>query len=709
MTDNNTPDEDDHEQVVELGTLILGTYEIKELINRGGMGEVYRAVNIHGGETVAIKIILSNQANDKKILALFIKEAKMLQSVNHDAIVGYTLFTKDPTLGLHCLIMEFVDGQSFGDHLDEGPMKEADVKTFIRRLASGLERAHQGGIIHRDLSPDNVIFRGGVVRRAKIIDFGIAKSSGNVGGGTLLEGQFAGKYGFVSPEQLGDFGGVVDGRSDIYSLGLLSAAACLGKTLDMGNAAADAVISRRNMPDLSGVYEGLRPLITLMLQPDPKHRPADMGEVLDLLENPDRIEPAVLPPSTDAAPDKTVIASSLPVGDLPAKPGSAPQFAATSPPEFTTRPKGEVSQVEDSSPFGDGPVRPEPVVPQSTPAPRSPVTKNKMPLILGGAAVVAIGAAALFFMGQGSDDTAEEIAISLPEPAPEPEPIEPTEPTPEPAAEPVPEVAQIAPEPPVSEPVAQPEPEPVEAEPDTPESEPVPTVPAETPPLLDVRPQPKPESLAQGSLDGFGQKMAWLQNYDSGECTYLALSSVNETGLAVEGFGLDAGPFEKLLNDYTNQFGEDLDIGVRVINGDQCAVLDLVARYSSSDAPAAQLRLENDVLSSGDIVRGTLTGADGRPVWLSLIDVSGAVINLSARLKVQADGTDGFSFRARIPEGMESAQYMILALTSDDPLTATQAAPNGVISRQLMPLVEQEIIARGLTVTSALRFFRLDR
>ena len=82
--------------------------------------------------------------------------------------------------------------------------------------------------MHRDLSPDNIILPGGKVERAKIIDFGIARSA-TIGGETLIGGSFAGKYNYVSPEQLGLFGGDVKEHSDIYSLGLVLAAAMRGK------------------------------------------------------------------------------------------------------------------------------------------------------------------------------------------------------------------------------------------------------------------------------------------------------------------------------------------------------------------------------------------------------------------------------------------------------------------------------------------------
>ena len=132
--------------------------------------------------------------------------------------------------------------------------------------------------MHRDLSPDNIILPGGKVERAKIIDFGIARSA-TIGGETLIGGNFAGKYNYVSPEQLGLFGGDVKERSDIYSLGLVLAAAMRGRPIDMGGSQMEVVEKRRTVPDLSDIDGAFRPMIEAMLQPDPADRPASMADI----------------------------------------------------------------------------------------------------------------------------------------------------------------------------------------------------------------------------------------------------------------------------------------------------------------------------------------------------------------------------------------------------------------------------------------------
>ena len=300
---------------VTTGTLIMGTYEIEQLINSGGMGEVYRGRNIHNGEPVAIKIVLPSLAHDPKIVALFQKESTTLSRLSHEAIVRYHVFTVDPTIGRPCMVMEFVSGTAMSDRIEQGPMAADDVRVMLRRVASGLDKAHRAGVVHRDLSPDNVILEEGMVEHAKLIDFGIAKSTA-MGAGTLLQGQFAGKFNWVAPEQLGAFGGVVDGRSDIYSLALVTAGASRGEVLQMGASIVDAVGKRSSVPDLTGVDASLVPLLTWMLQPDPGQRPETMARVIAALDNPNLVPNAAPPEPKPADPNRTVIGGALPAFEV---------------------------------------------------------------------------------------------------------------------------------------------------------------------------------------------------------------------------------------------------------------------------------------------------------------------------------------------------------------------------------------------------------
>ncbi len=261
------------------GTRLNNVYEIERLVAQGGMGEVYRGFNIQTGDPVAIKMIRPEFASDPEILGLFRREASILHSFTNDAIVRYFVFSVDPQLERAYLAMEFVEGPSLKKRLGSGPLPLAEARILQKRVASALEAAHQHGVVHRDISPDNLIMPDGDVRSAKVIDFGIARSR-RKGEETILGGGFAGKLNYASPEQLGLAGGDVTAKSDIYSFGLVLAEALLGKPIDMAGTQAEMVDKRRVVPaELSWVDPTLRPLLQAMLQPLPENRPSSMAEV----------------------------------------------------------------------------------------------------------------------------------------------------------------------------------------------------------------------------------------------------------------------------------------------------------------------------------------------------------------------------------------------------------------------------------------------
>ena len=259
------------------GTRLNGIYQVDQLIATGGMGQVYAGHAVETGDRIAIKMIRPELAKSETYLALFRKEAAALHRTPHEAIVRYYVFSTDPVLHCPYLAMEFVEGESLGSMLRRNPLDLDAVRILQRRLAAGLDVAHRAGVVHRDVSPDNIILPDNDPNRAKIIDFGIARDG--LGAATVIDGEFAGKSNYVSPEQAGLFGGKVTAQSDIYSLGLTLAAALLGAPLDMGGLPADMVAKRQAVPDLSAIAPEMRPLLRRMLQPRPADRLASMAEV----------------------------------------------------------------------------------------------------------------------------------------------------------------------------------------------------------------------------------------------------------------------------------------------------------------------------------------------------------------------------------------------------------------------------------------------
>lgn len=279
---------------ITTGAILAHTYEIEALLARGGMGEVYRARHTELGSQHAIKVILPQLASEARFISLFQEEARKLRRVRDDAVVGYEGLFLDEN-GLRYLVMEFVDGPSLAQVMTQRRLSTSELLQLRDRIARGLAAAHEKGIYHRDISPDNIILVEDRADQAKIIDFGIAKST-EPGDRTVVGQDFAGKYSWVSPEQLGLYGGKVDGRSDIYSLGLVLAAAVIGRPLPMGNSPISVIEARRAVPDLSAVPEELRATIAPLLEPNPDDRPQSMRDLLAGIPSPTRIAPPVITP-----------------------------------------------------------------------------------------------------------------------------------------------------------------------------------------------------------------------------------------------------------------------------------------------------------------------------------------------------------------------------------------------------------------------------
>ncbi|SJM32550.1 serine/threonine-protein kinase [Mesorhizobium delmotii] len=388
-----------------VGTQLSGIYELDERIAFGGMGEVYRGHNIQTGDHVAIKIVLPEFARDQTILSLFRKEASILNHLSHDAVVRYHVFTIDPGIGRPYLAMEFVDGQSLFDIMRRGPMPTEDVRKLCHRLASGLSAVHQAGAIHRDLSPDNIILPGGRVERAKIIDFGIARSA-TVGGETLIGGKFAGKYNYVSPEQLGLYSGEVSEQSDIYSLGLVLAAALRGKPIDMGGSQFEIVEKRRTVPDLSEIDGDFRGIVEAMLQPDPQDRPISMADIAKVTR--DDTDEETTPPTSITPRDRT----GLPRAGRTAAPG--PKLPSQRPAA-----PGEQRFVPHVRPALLSEPRPSPVAGPRAVLPKVPAksAKSRSIVIAALAALAVASGAGIYLSGlmTPSTPTGSETKLSAPE------------------------------------------------------------------------------------------------------------------------------------------------------------------------------------------------------------------------------------------------------------------------------------------------------
>jgi serine/threonine protein kinase len=205
----------------------LGPYEILASIGAGGMGEVFRARDTRLGREVAIKILAPAHAGDPDSIRRFEKEARAVASLSHPNVVP--LFDVGDQDGVRYAVSEYVEGETLRARLKRGPMPPFEAAEVAAQIAEGLSAAHQKGFVHRDIKPENVVLAHTTF--ARILDFGLAKRSAGLAGVSVSEqdvtqsafltepGIIAGTVGYMSPEQVR--GEPVDGRSDIFSLGVV--------------------------------------------------------------------------------------------------------------------------------------------------------------------------------------------------------------------------------------------------------------------------------------------------------------------------------------------------------------------------------------------------------------------------------------------------------------------------------------------------------
>jgi serine/threonine protein kinase/Flp pilus assembly protein TadD len=217
----------EHEKRTNLTGRKISHYKIKQLLGKGGMGEVYLAEDIKLDRKAALKILPPALAADKERMSRFVREAKSASSLNHPNIL--TIYEINEFEGIHFIATEFIDGKTLNYYVKDNPLNFKSVLEIAIQIASALNEAHSAGIVHRDIKPDNVMIRpNGLV---KILDFGIAKlfGSGNqpmfdreaetVNKSVTGQGVIIGTANYMSPEQA--CGKAVDARSDIFSFGVV--------------------------------------------------------------------------------------------------------------------------------------------------------------------------------------------------------------------------------------------------------------------------------------------------------------------------------------------------------------------------------------------------------------------------------------------------------------------------------------------------------
>jgi serine/threonine protein kinase len=269
----------------------LREYFILECIGRGGMAKVYKARHVLLDEIRAIKFLRPELSDTSEFIARFRREAQILVRLKNPHLVTlyeFGILGKD----LLFMVMEFLEGESLRSRLRRlGWIPVSDSVEIVKQVALGLSAAHRQGVVHRDVSPDNVLMvPQGSEEIAKVIDFGIAKRVMAVGDGKITDTmKFVGKAEYVSPEQIRvpRGGEQVDGRSDVYSLGitmyeLLTGAMPFHAKTPQGYIAQHLTAVPRPMIEanpLVAVPPSVEDLVMRMLRKDRSERPASMDEL----------------------------------------------------------------------------------------------------------------------------------------------------------------------------------------------------------------------------------------------------------------------------------------------------------------------------------------------------------------------------------------------------------------------------------------------
>lgn len=201
---------------LDLQSALAGEFSLQRELGRGGMGVVYLARDVQLDRDVAIKVLPTPLATLPEARERFLREARMAAGLSHPHIVPIHRVVEDGALVY--FVMSYVEGETLGERLRrEGPLAPAEASRVMREVAWALAYAHGRGIVHRDVKPDNILLEA-ATGRAMVTDFGIAH--GGIAGQSVTDpGRIMGTVQFMSPEQAA--GDSIDGRSDIYALGVV--------------------------------------------------------------------------------------------------------------------------------------------------------------------------------------------------------------------------------------------------------------------------------------------------------------------------------------------------------------------------------------------------------------------------------------------------------------------------------------------------------
>jgi serine/threonine protein kinase len=267
--------------VLGLGDVIDGKYRVVRLLGKGGMGAVYEARNLRIDKRVALKVMRADLRTDRALVRRFEREARAAAKVRSSHVVDVFDLGDLPD-GDHFIAMEFLEGESLWDRLQrEGPLSPEDLAPIATQLLDGLAEVHAAKIVHRDLKPGNIFLArasdGGEL--VKILDFGVCKlqtptrSEVSTGVGNIL-----GSLGYLCPEHLEHGPKALDGRADLYAVGVILYRCASGVLPYRASTVSELVAKLREgrAPPLTEVVQGIdasfSAIVAKAIDWDPKAR-----------------------------------------------------------------------------------------------------------------------------------------------------------------------------------------------------------------------------------------------------------------------------------------------------------------------------------------------------------------------------------------------------------------------------------------------------
>jgi len=274
-----------------LGTVLLGQFEVRDVCGRGAMGTVYRAYQRNMDRIVAVKILRRELLKEPEVVRRFLREARAAAKLQHPNIVTVHLVGETDD-GVPFLVMEHVDGVALEQICEaQGAQPVPRILSLARQIGNALAEAHDAGIIHRDLKPANILItdRSRVPDLVKVLDFGIAKIIEGADQSLLTrDGVIFGTPHYIAPEQA--TGGEIDHRADLYSLGVILFRLATGRLPFEGTAGMQVVLKHlREQPPKPRTIDptippALEAIILACLAKDPSLRPRDAESLVQALE-----------------------------------------------------------------------------------------------------------------------------------------------------------------------------------------------------------------------------------------------------------------------------------------------------------------------------------------------------------------------------------------------------------------------------------------